>query len=157
MAQNLAGLAATCLRAEPLVMVIARIGGEPFFATMTFAAMAFVFHKKHHRQPQFGHDLKNWHKMRVGFRIRTPSVPRASIVWLAHAVKVVSPVTRRLHLDRVRCARDWHLGITLGVCKSVSMERFHHACESISALIKTGRDWFSVVKTYSFFQHEKTA
>jgi len=117
-AQNLAGLAATCLCAETLVMVIARIGGEPFFAATAFAAMAFVFHKKHHRQPQFRHNLKIGTKMRVEFRIRTPSVPRASIVWLAHAVKVVRPATRRLHLDCVRCARDWHLRITLEVCMS---------------------------------------
>ncbi len=99
-------------------MVIARISGEPFFTATAFAAMAFVFHKKHHRQPQFGHNLKNRHKMRVGFRIRTPSVPRASIIWLAHAVKVVRPATRRLHLDCVRSAKGWHLGITLGVCMS---------------------------------------
>ena len=33
-------------------------------------------------------------KMRVGFRIRTPSVPRASIIWLAPAVKVVRPAAR---------------------------------------------------------------
>lgn len=56
--------------------------------------------------------------MRVRFRIRTPSVPRASIIWLAHAVKVVRPAARRLHLDRVRFAKGWHLGITLGVCMS---------------------------------------
>ena len=61
-------------------------------------------------------------------------MPRASIIWLAPAVKVVRPVTRRLHLDCVRCAKDWHLGITLGVCLSVSMERFHPACEPISPL-----------------------
>ena len=36
MAQNLAGLAATRLRAEPLVMLIARIADEPFFAVATF-------------------------------------------------------------------------------------------------------------------------
>jgi hypothetical protein len=75
-AQNLAGLAATCLRAEPLVMVIARIGGKPFFATMAFAAMAFVFHKKHHRQPQFGHNLKNWNNNTLG--ISHPHTERAS-------------------------------------------------------------------------------
>ena len=56
--------------------------------------------------------------MLVGFRIRTPSVPRASIIWLAHAVKVVRPAALRLHLDRVRFAKGWHLGITLGVCMS---------------------------------------
>ena len=47
MAQNLAGFATTRLRAEPLVMVIARIGGEPFFTATAFAAV--VFHIKHHR------------------------------------------------------------------------------------------------------------
>ena len=52
------------------------------------------------------------------FCSRTPSVPRASIIWLAHAVKVVRPAARRLHLDRVRYAIGWHLGITLGVCMS---------------------------------------
>ena len=57
-------------------------------------------------------------RMPVGFCIRTPSVPRASIIWLAHAVKVVRPAARRLHLDRVRFAKGWHLGITLGVCMS---------------------------------------
>jgi hypothetical protein len=57
-------------------------------------------------------------RMPVGFCIRTPSVPRASIIWLAHAVKVVRPATGRLHLDRVRSAKGWHLGITLGVCMS---------------------------------------
>jgi hypothetical protein len=64
--------------------------------------------------------------MRGGFRIRIPSVPRASIIWLAHAVKVVRPAARRLHLDRVRCAKGWHLGITLGVCMSCVRET--HAC-----------------------------
>ena len=33
-------------------------------------------------------------RMPVGICSRTPSVPRASIIWLAHAVKVVRPVTR---------------------------------------------------------------
>jgi hypothetical protein len=46
MAQNLAGLAAARLRTEPLVMMITRIGGEPFFTATAFAAMAF--HIKHH-------------------------------------------------------------------------------------------------------------
>jgi hypothetical protein len=57
-------------------MVIARIGGKPFFATMAFAAMAFVFHKKHHRQPQFGHNLKNWNNNTLG--ISHPHTERAS-------------------------------------------------------------------------------
>jgi hypothetical protein len=47
-----------------------------------------------------------------------PSVPRASIIWLAHAVNVVRPASRRLHIDRARFAKGWHLGITLGVCMS---------------------------------------
>src|SRR5207253_11438895 len=33
------------------------------------------------------------------------SVPRAPIIWLAHAVNVVRPVALRLHIDRVRFAR----------------------------------------------------
>ena len=37
---------------------------------------------------------------------------------LAPAVKVVRPAARRLHLDCVRFAKGWHLGITLGVCMS---------------------------------------
>jgi hypothetical protein len=57
-------------------------------------------------------------RMPVGFCSRIPSVPRASIIWLAPAVKVVLLSTRRLHLDRVRFAMGWHLGITLGVCMS---------------------------------------
>jgi hypothetical protein len=67
---------------------------------------------------QVGDVENNGTKMRVRFRIRTPSVPRASIIWLAHAVKVVRLNFRRLHLDRVRSAKGWHLGITLGVCMS---------------------------------------
>jgi hypothetical protein len=76
MAEYLAGFAATCPLAESLVMVIAGIGGKPLFATMAFAAMAFVFHKKHHRQPQFGHNLKNWHKNAC--EISHPHTERAS-------------------------------------------------------------------------------
>jgi hypothetical protein len=45
-------------------------------------------------------------KMSVGFRIRKPSVPRASIIWLAYGVKVVRLNFPRLHLDRVRYAID---------------------------------------------------
>ncbi len=67
---------------------------------------------------QVGDVGKNGTKMRVGFRIRTPSVPRASIIWLAHAVNVVRPAARRLHIDCVRFTKGWHLGITLGVCMS---------------------------------------
>ena len=33
-----------------------------------------------------------------------------------------APCTRRLHLDRVRSAIGWHLGITLGVCMSVVLQ-----------------------------------
>ena len=47
MTENLAGFAATCPLAKPLVMVVAGISGEPFFAKMTFTATAFVFHTKH--------------------------------------------------------------------------------------------------------------
>jgi hypothetical protein len=47
MAENLAGCAATCPLAEPLVMMIAGIGGEPLFAAKAFAATVFVFHTKH--------------------------------------------------------------------------------------------------------------
>jgi hypothetical protein len=36
-------------------------------------------------------------KMRVGFRIRMSSVPRAFIIWLAPAVKVERSSTPRLH------------------------------------------------------------
>jgi hypothetical protein len=56
--------------------------------------------------------------MLVEFRICTPSVPRASIIWLTHAVNVARPAAARLHIDRVRFAKGWHLGITLGVCMS---------------------------------------
>jgi hypothetical protein len=66
--------------------------------------------------------------MLVGFCIRTPSVPRASIIWLAHAVKVVRPAALRLHLDRVRFAKGWHLGNTLGVCMS-GFENFAFGCQ----------------------------
>jgi len=51
MAQYFAGLAAASPCAKPLVMVIAGIGGEPFFAAKAFATMVFLFHTKHHRRP----------------------------------------------------------------------------------------------------------
>jgi hypothetical protein len=54
MAENLAGFAATCPLAEPLVMMIAGIGGKPFFATTAFAVAAF--HIKHHRKPSYCHN-----------------------------------------------------------------------------------------------------
>ena len=75
--------------------------------------------------------------MLVGFRIRTPSVPRASIVWLAHAVKVVRPATLRLHLDRVRFAKGWHLGNTLGVCMSGLEFELQRAGSRESSLVFT--------------------
>jgi hypothetical protein len=51
MAENLAGFAATRPRAKSLVMMVARISGEPFFTAKAFATMVFLFHTKHHRQP----------------------------------------------------------------------------------------------------------
>jgi len=44
MAENFAGFAARCPLAESLVMVIAGIGGKPFFAASAFSLV--VFHKK---------------------------------------------------------------------------------------------------------------
>jgi len=44
--------------------------------------------------------------MRVKFRRENRSVPCASIIWLARAVKVERPLSLRLHLDRARFARD---------------------------------------------------
>jgi hypothetical protein len=41
-------------------------------------------------------------------------VPRALIIWLAHAVNVVRPADLRLHIDRVRFAKGGRLGDTLG-------------------------------------------
>ncbi|MFZ1074138.1 MAG: hypothetical protein WAO21_11995 [Verrucomicrobiia bacterium] len=49
-----------------------------------------------------------------------PSVPRASIIWLARAVNVVRPVSLRLHIDCARSARDGRLGFTLGICTVLS-------------------------------------
>jgi hypothetical protein len=43
----LAGLSALEFQTELLVMVVAGIGGEPFFTATTFAAV--MFHFKHHR------------------------------------------------------------------------------------------------------------
>ena len=45
-------------------------------------------------------------------------MPRASILWLAPAVKVERSFTPHLHLDRLRSAKGMRLGITLGVCMS---------------------------------------
>jgi hypothetical protein len=126
LARCLAGPPAFDFLTELLVMVVAGIDGKLLFAALAFPLM--VFHIKHHRKPHCWHNYKV--KMRssgaekfgarmpVGFCSRTTSVPRAFIIWLAPAVKVVRPAARRLHLDRVRFAMDWHLGITLGVCMS---------------------------------------
>jgi hypothetical protein len=50
----LAGLPAFDFQTEPLVMVIARIGGKQSFAAAAFSLMAF--HKKHHRKPLCWHN-----------------------------------------------------------------------------------------------------
>jgi hypothetical protein len=50
LARGLAGLPAPDFQTEPLVMMIAGIGGEPLIATQAFPLMAF--HIKHHRKPQ---------------------------------------------------------------------------------------------------------
>jgi hypothetical protein len=122
----LAGLPAFSFQTEPLVMVVAGIGGKPIFAASAFSLM--MFHKNTTESRYAGSTKKL--KIRssvaekfgtrtpVGFCSRTPSVPRASIIWLAPAVKVERSFTPRLHLDRVRYAIGWHLGITLGVCMS---------------------------------------
>ena len=57
-------------------------------------------------------------RMPVGFCSRTPSVPRAAMIWPALAIRLCALHPFRLHLDRVRSAIGWHLGITLGVCVS---------------------------------------
>jgi hypothetical protein len=44
-------------------------------------------------------DVAIWNKKHFEFCIRTPSVPPASIIWLARAVNVVRRATRRLHID----------------------------------------------------------
>ena len=51
MAENLAGFAATCCFAKPLVMVVAGISGEPFFTAKAFAARVLVFYTKHQPCP----------------------------------------------------------------------------------------------------------
>jgi hypothetical protein len=76
--------------------------------------------------------------MHPGFRIRTPSVPLASIIWLAHAVNVVRPAARRLHIDRARFAKGWHLGNTLGACMSGSRPG---GCSTTSTLRKDLKSW----------------
>jgi hypothetical protein len=66
----LAGLPAFDFQTEPLVMVVAGISGEPFFAAKAFAATVFVFHTKHQPCPyadtikklNFVSSLKNWNR-----------------------------------------------------------------------------------------------
>jgi hypothetical protein len=48
LARCFAGFPAANFGAEPLVMMITGISGEPFFAAKAFAATVFVFHTKHH-------------------------------------------------------------------------------------------------------------
>ena len=52
--------------------------------------------------------------------ILQPHTERAScLYYMARSRRQgCAPLTRRLHLDRVRFAIGWHLGITLGVCMS---------------------------------------
>jgi hypothetical protein len=54
LARCLAGLPAFDFQTEPLVMMVAGIGGKPFIAAAAFSLM--VFHKKHHRKPQSWHN-----------------------------------------------------------------------------------------------------
>jgi hypothetical protein len=55
----------------------------------------------------------------VGFGIRPPNVPRAFIVWLAHAVKVVRPCCPcDSTLTALATPGVLRLGITLGICMS---------------------------------------
>jgi hypothetical protein len=55
-------------------------------------------------------------------RLQNRSVPRASIVWLPHAVNVVRPAVPRLHIGRARFAKGGRLGNTLGMCMSVCLK-----------------------------------
>ena len=81
-------------------------------------------------------------KMRATLRIRTPSVPRASIIWLAHAVNVVRPAARRLHLDRARFAKK----------ECAWKTRSESAC-LVSTFIGNGYELFT--KQASGFIHER--
>jgi hypothetical protein len=54
LARCLADLPAFNFQTEPLVMVVAGIGDEPFFAAAAFSLMAF--HIKHHRKPLYWHN-----------------------------------------------------------------------------------------------------
>jgi hypothetical protein len=51
-----------------------------------------------------------------------PSVPCASIIWLARAVNVVRPVTRRLHIDRARFASYVELHIIGGMLSAKNVK-----------------------------------
>jgi hypothetical protein len=125
LARCLAGLPAFDFQTEPLVMVVAGIGGKPLFAASAFPLMAF--HMKHHRKPLCCHN-KKLHAIIHRGKIRNqdagwilhPHVERASCLhYMARSRRQgCAPCTRRLHLDRVRSAIGWHLGITLGVCMS---------------------------------------
>jgi hypothetical protein len=53
LARCLTGFPAADFSAEPLVMVVAGIGGEPFFAAKAPASALFVFHLKHRQLPKF--------------------------------------------------------------------------------------------------------
>src|ERR1043166_2272909 len=88
--QSFTSLPTTWSRTKPLVMVVAGIGGEPFFAATTFSAAVFVSHTKHHRLQLYRNDLKIerprlWRKTsgrnaRWFLHPHTGSVPRASII-----------------------------------------------------------------------------
>ena len=54
LARGLAGLPAADFQAEPLVVMIAGIGGEPLFAVQALPLMAF--HVKHQRKPLYWHN-----------------------------------------------------------------------------------------------------
>jgi hypothetical protein len=54
LARRLAGLPAFNFQTEPLVMLVAGIGGKPLFAALAFSLMAF--HKKRHRKPPHWHN-----------------------------------------------------------------------------------------------------
>jgi hypothetical protein len=53
LAHRFARFPAADFGAEPLVMMITGISGEPLFAAKAFAAEVFVFHTKHHHLPLY--------------------------------------------------------------------------------------------------------
>jgi hypothetical protein len=99
MAENFAGFAARCPLAESLVMVVAGIGGKPLIAGLAFSLMVFHKNTTESRYAGITKKLKIQSSVAeefgtrtpVGYCSRTPSVPRAFIIWLAPAVKVVRP------------------------------------------------------------------